>query len=269
MSLDWQELSGDVTVEDIMTRRKDLLCLHFEEQEQRSKVLKIAKNRRYDIVPIEKDGKIIEILYIDDEERDPLEPSWLVSGDTTIPDLVEIFSSSGRPALLVLKGQKVGGLVTPADLNRIPARVFFYRLVAELEWGLAKLIRAHFHDDLEQVMEILPKTKREVVECRLSQLRESNFDKSVLEEMDLSHLLTIVGKCEALYSRLGYPSRRKFDDALSSIPTRLRHPTMHPVRALLTGESGGVEKIHAYVCSVREVLNNLEKAASSADAHAA
>ena len=69
---------------------------------------------------------------------------WVVSSDTTIPDLLGLFVETERPGFLVLHGQTVVGLVTPADFNKMPARIYFYNLIGKLEIELADLATGHF-----------------------------------------------------------------------------------------------------------------------------
>lgn len=255
MPLDWQKLSGEVNVEDIMTRRADLLCLRSEKQ--RKEVLRKAKDGHYDIVPVEKDGEIKEVLHVDDEKRAPIDRSWLVSGDTIIPDLVEIFSSPGRPALLVLKGQDIVGLVTPADLNRIPARVFFYHLVAEFEWRLTDLVRNHPEaDSKDAILAAFSSGRKKKILDRLSDRRKHNMDVGLLEVLYLWELIEFFSQRDDLCGYVGYDSADSFYADFESIGHRLRNPTMHSVGPLLRN-TDDLKRIREYVQRIREVLENL------------
>ena len=257
MPLDWQRLAGQVTVKDIMTPRSELQC--FTAGENREEALSKARANHYDVVPVEKDGRIISLLLAKESQECSLDRSWLISGDTDIPALLDVFVSSKRPALFVLERQEIGGLVTPADLNRIPARVFFYRLLAELEWGLAELVRERFDGDLEKAVSLLGPTRQKRVRCLSDKLRKSNAEITVLEATDLGDLMTIVRKTEELYDSLGYPSGSQFKKALGAIPKHFRNPTMHTVRNLFSSESGGIDKIQKYVGQIRDILKRLEK----------
>ncbi|MCF6192552.1 MAG: hypothetical protein L3J76_05420 [Candidatus Hydrothermae bacterium] len=71
----------------------------------------------------------------------PLSEKWIIAHDTSIYQLVEDFAEQRTCCYLVAKENKIAGIVTPADLQKIPARAYFYALAAQLEQLLGDSIR--------------------------------------------------------------------------------------------------------------------------------
>ena len=50
-----------------------------------------------------------------------LTDDWLISADTSVPALLDAFIHAQEPGTPMFQRQEVIGLVTPADLNKLPA----------------------------------------------------------------------------------------------------------------------------------------------------
>ena len=62
---------------------------------------------------------------------------------------------------MVFHRQEVVGLVTPADINKLPARVYVYNLIGELELGLANRVRRHFANGSDKLLQALSADRRQ------------------------------------------------------------------------------------------------------------
>ena len=213
-----------------MTPRHDLFT--GEQGADLARMRAEAKRRRFDLVPITRDGRIVGLLRVEGGEPEPLTDRWLVSRDTPIPDLLGLFVESGLPGFLVFWRQDVIGLVTPADLNKLPARIFLYHLIGEVELALALRIRSQFADDPSQILHMLSEKRRKSLEEYLTVLAEGNVDIDPVQLLRLSDVINIAAKHETLRAELGFPSRRATEKALGGL-NDLRNRTMHPVRPLL------------------------------------
>jgi hypothetical protein len=253
--LTWGLLRQVFTVETLMTPRQDLLTC--EEGAARSSVCDEARRRRYDLVPFTREGRIAGVLRVDGGEPETLTDRWLVSRDTPIPDLLSLFLESGRPGFLVFWRQDVVGLVTPADLNKLPARVYLYNLIGEVERALALRIRHHFAGDAGKLFGVLSAKRGQELEAHLALLAEGNVDVDPMQLLRLSDLINIAAKHEALRLELGFPSRRALETALGGL-NDLRNRTMHPVRPLLQRIPEDLERLQRYGQQAGEVLRRLE-----------
>jgi hypothetical protein len=243
------------TAETLMTPRRDLFT--GEQGADLAQVRTEAKRRRFDLVPMTHDGRIVGVLRMKDGDLEPLTDRWLVSRDTAIPDLLGLFVESGRPGFLVFWRQDVVGLVTPADLNKLPARIYLYHLIGEVELALASRIRSHFTDDPSQLLQMLSEKRRNEIESYLAMLAEGNVDVDPMQLLRLSDVINIAAKDETLRAELGFPSRRATENALGGL-NDLRNRTMHPVRPLLERIPEDLERLQRYGQQAGEVLRRLE-----------
>ena len=253
--LAWDLLRQVFTVETIMTPRQDLLTV--ERGTDLASVRAEASRRRFDLLPITQDGRIFEVLLVEDGERESLTDRWLVSRDTAIPDLLQIFLESGRPGFLVFQRQDVVGLVTPADLNKLPVRVYLYFLIGEVELALTLQIRSHFAAVPEQALQMLSAKRRRELEEQIAGLTEQNIGVDPVQLLRLSDVINIAAKHEPLRSQLGFSSRRAVEKALGGL-NDLRNRTMHPVRPLLSQVPEDMERLQRYGQQAGEILRRLE-----------
>jgi hypothetical protein len=229
-TLAWDLLEQVFTAETLMTARDELRT--WERGTDLSPIHEEARKQHYDLIPVTENGRIVAVLRTGATEAEPLRDQWLVSRDTGIPDLLTIFAKSRRPAFLVFHRQDVVGLVTPADFNKLPARIYVYNLVGELELALASCIRNHFGEDSERILQRLSKGRRHDLEEDHGELIHGNVDIDVVQLLDLSDLVNIVIKRKELREELGFPSGNQAKNALNSL-VDLRNRTMHLVRPLL------------------------------------
>jgi hypothetical protein len=253
--LAWGLLRQVFTVETIMTPRRDLLT--GEQGTDLAPVRAEARRRHFDLLPLTHEGRIVEVLRVEDGKREPLTHRWLVSRDTAIPDLLQILLASGRPGFLVFHRQDVVGLVTPADLNRLPVRVYLYFLIGEVELALTLQIRNHFAAAPEDALQMLSARRRAALEAQMAALVEQNIGVDPVQLLRLSDLINIAAKHEPLRSQLGFSSRGAVEKALGGL-NDLRNRTMHPVRPLLARSPEDMERLQRYGQQAGAILRRLE-----------
>ena len=253
--LTWELLRRVFTVDTIMTPRQELLT--WERGTDVLAVRVAASQRGFDLIPATEGAYVVGILCGDPLESKPLTHRWLVSRDTEIPGLLTLFVESEQPGLLVLHRQDVIGLVTPADLNKLPARVYFYNLIGELELALAACVRRHFRDDGAVLSKLSEKRRKELEEQHRIQT-EGNVDIDIVQQLYLSDLINIVEKADGLRSQLGFSSRREAHNPLGGL-NDLRDQTMHPVRLLLTRVPEDLLKLHERLRRARDVIQSLNE----------
>jgi hypothetical protein len=216
-----------------------------------------ARRNHFDLLPVTEGGRIVGILHEATEEPEALTDRWLVSRDTGVPDLLALLVDSGQPGFLVLHRQEVVGLVTPADLNKMPARVYVYNLIGELELALASRIRARFSSEANQLLQSLSKKRRETLVNQIDELVEGNVDVDPVQLLRLSDLINVVAKDPALRTELGFTSRKATEKALNGL-NDLRNQTMHLVRPLLERVPEDLRKLQERISRAREVLGRIE-----------
>jgi hypothetical protein len=247
----WQKISEIFTAEDLMTPRDQFHVREFNEEADPIP----SDDQPFDVIPVVQNNRIIGVLEKGTTHRQPLSDRWLISRDTGIPDLVCLFAKTRQKAFLVLHKQDVIGLVSPADLNKLPARVYIYNLIGELELALMELIKSQFSYREESIIDLLGETRCAKLQDISKDLEEGNADVGLIQQLYLSDLIEIVVKDQNLRIILGFASRNKAKDYLGGL-NELRHRTMHLVKPLLEKVPEDLDKLHQRVNRAMEILEN-------------
>ncbi|MHB0859171.1 MAG: CBS domain-containing protein [Anaerolineae bacterium] len=252
-----RSLSEDLfTVQDIMTPRSDLLCVASDVDW--AERLAQAARKHYSIVPQVEAGRVVGIVHVEDGRQEPLTADWLVSRDTSIRVLLDSFCANGNSELLVLFGQDIVGLVTPADLNKLPARAYFYQVIGALEVALARLLQVCYHDDPDALLALLGAKRRRQIENEAANLAVGNADVDPVHRLYFSDLITCVAKSEECRARLGYDSRRSAQEDLGGL-NKLRNCVMHAVCPMVTRVPNELPVLQDRLGRARRVLLKLAK----------
>jgi hypothetical protein len=244
------------TAQDLMTPYRDLLVA--EAGLGWDLVLAEAAERRYDVVPHREYGCITGIVRVSTGEMEPLTPRWLLSSDTSMPDLLETLAESDPAVRLVLYGDEVVGLVSAADLNKLPMRAYLYHVVGLLELSIATFVRQKHRGDLMELVELLCGKKRRSVLGHLEGMTEGNADVDPVQLFDLSDLITCLEKSEKCRGPLGYVSRNQAHDVIGGL-NELRNGTMHLVRPVIASVSEDSGKLRDRVARAWELIEKLEE----------
>lgn len=240
-------LEHSFTVETIMTPRAELLT--WERGADLASVLDTPGKLKYDVIPVQENGRITGVLCAAAEPPEPLTSSWLVSRDTSISDLLDLFVQTQRPGLLVFHRQDVVGLVTPADMNKLPARFYLYGLLGDIEMALSGRVREVMHDATE-IIGYLNASRQGEVQKKFEELRQSNLDTDPVQLLTLVDLFSIIERHPVLRESLGFASKSQVEKMTSGL-NDLRNQTMHTNRLVL-------ERLPDDVVKLRERLEKAE-----------
>jgi len=211
----------------------------------------------YDLIPATRAGEISGLWRKGVETPAPLSHEWFISHNTAVPHVLRLFATKDSPGFLALYGQTIVGLVTPADLNKLPVRAYLYNLIGGLEVGLGRLLRDHFHGDIEGLLALLSPSSRGTVEAELAETKSGNVDVDPVEFLYISDLIDVVSKEATLRQMLGYPSRSQIEDDLGGIVS-LRNRIMHPVRPFLENVPEDLAQQHGRIERARILLRKLD-----------
>lgn len=162
----------------------------------------------------------------------PLEPVELVSADAPVSNLLEWLPAT--PCLYVLDGRRITGFVVEADLNKQPARVYFYLLIATLELALAHRLRGWMEGDEQSLLREMGPKMAKSVEGRRAEARAADSDTDLVAYLMFSELVRLVGKIPELRTAFGYSSGKKWAEVRAL--NELRNAVMHPTRDLVGRE---------------------------------
>lgn len=262
MRSEWDLLQQVFTVQTIMTPWSSVATIAEHELEDDSPVLRIADYRHYSFLPVMDGARVTGILEVRGRRLHHLTADWLISRDTPIPALIELFVRSSSRAFLVIYGQDTVGLVSLADINKMPTRIYLFNLVAELETALAAAISAYVRGEDEVVLRVLekPEIVRNYVAMAPS-MRGQDLDIGILQQLNLSDLVNFLRKTPELYQAIGFASGNHVKVRLNGL-VELRHRVAHAVRPLVTS-SDEIAEVSKRIQEGRAVLDWLAQYAKT------
>lgn len=178
-----------------------------------------------------------------------------VNGEPDLEEVLDAVEMHGMSSVCIgtLAGDAgFGGFITISDLNKHPFRSALYPLFAELESELATLASLHFSDPWTWI-EKLDKDKQARLIGYWELSKRQGVDVGPLAATTLSELSKIIGNAEPLRTKLGFPSRGKWDDFFGGL-VDLRNSVMHPVRPLFTSKED-LHKVHEQVTKSLTLLH--------------
>jgi hypothetical protein len=141
------------------------------------------ETRPYDQLPVLEGGRIVGILRCrklpaagpgalvrDLAER--LDETLLIAADAGI--LGFLLEARTSPCRLILDGERITGLVSKSDLQKLPVRSLLFHIVTHLELAMAAWIRRRFADEAGW-LRVLTRSRRTAVEARYQGLAEARL----------------------------------------------------------------------------------------------
>lgn len=118
----------------------------------------------------------------------PLSERVIVSADMPIADLIpELRESHYR---LVLRGDRIDGLVTQSDLLKLPVRMLIFGLISHLESGLRALVRQRAAWPMW--LELLHQDRQKEVRKEVRKLERARLEPDPLEVSNFSDVVNIL-----------------------------------------------------------------------------
>ncbi|MFU8874357.1 CBS domain-containing protein [Micromonospora sp. SL4-19] len=215
----------------------------------------------FDYAPVTRDGEICGYVRRVDlvdcsgplaAQARPLTASRVIAGDTPLAALLPALRNA--EFLFVVDGHDIVGIVSPADLNKQPARTYFYLLVSTLELTLAERTRGFF-DDQDKALELLRESRRERIRERLAAEARDDVVADVVAAMDFTDLMNVVKKTEPIRSGFGSYSAGQWEKEVSAPLINLRHDVMHTVRTLATDAPSSLQRLIGLDDQLRKLLS--------------
>ncbi len=151
----------------------------------------------------------------------------LIVDSTSIVDIIRLLAQ--QEYFFVLVRDRICMVVTRSDLNHLPVRTYLFSVLVPIGSLLAEWIRASAPND--DFMHTLSESRQAEVSKLHAKRCKGDSDTSLLDCTTLTDKFNVVSKNPAMYQRLGFNSKSKFDDAWFSI-LRLRNRLHHGQTAL-------------------------------------
>lgn len=186
----------------------------------------------YDAAPIYQDSHPVGFVHGNDIDTDadgddladhltPLTIDHMISGDAAFPAVVSALIE--KPVYFLGGHDTVNGILTRADLNTGPARIYLFDRITYLEEHLRELIldRApNWKDTAVSVAEL------DDIESRYEDAKAVNIELDELQYAQFSTLETIVSSVEACWQICGFTSKGGAGTRLHEV-TELRNDVAH------------------------------------------
>jgi len=211
-----------------------------------------AREHHFDIIPLSLNGTIDYFYYIQNNSIYPMTKEWLLSHDTPILVLILLFVQSQKPAYFVFHKQEIVGIVTPAELNKIQAKVFFYHLIGNLEMVLVDYFRRSYGIDENEILKLLKKKRLEEIQKRYFELKSGNAEVDLIRVLNFSDLCKMIIHDETLRKKFSFNSQKETKKILCDI-VLFRNDVMHPVRYLIQKVPEDISKLEKRIQKIIDV----------------
>ncbi len=182
-------MEASVTVRLISTFEPDLISC--EEDDLVHTICESDRYRPFDYLPVKRGGRIIGLLALANvrsnfdvgpepvfKHMKQIDDTILISSDVGILSFVE--HAEEHPCRLVVSGMKLDGIVTLADLQKLPVRPSIFFLITHLELLMATTLRTTFKDDSDWVKLISSNRQGKI---------ENKWDTLKVENLEIDRLL--------------------------------------------------------------------------------
>jgi hypothetical protein len=214
----------------------------------------------YDAAPVYRDSDPIGFLHRDnvtpDTDGDTLDDhltaltiDHMISGDATFPTVLDALIE--QPVYFLGGHNHVGGILTRADLNTAPARIYLFDRITYLEEQLRELIL-----DTKPNWKTTPVSADEIedIEDRHADAQAANVALDKIHYAQFSTLETIVTSVEACWQTCGFSTKPAASTALHNV-TDLRNDVAH---ANLLVENTDSDEFLTTGRTTENLLNTLE-----------
>lgn len=166
------------------------------------------------------------------DHNNPINAEHLISDATPIADLLRVLRSKERAFVLV--GPDVKGIVTLADLNKPPIRVYLFGLVSLLDMHLQFWVR-HAYADGSWKEHLSEKRLEHANEIQVER-QKRNEQIDLLDCLQFCDLRDLVLRNEGLRNRLNFKSKKAGEKFLKEAE-KLRDKLAHSQQDIVEGIS--------------------------------
>jgi hypothetical protein len=192
------------------------------------------KDRDFDVVGVRGEGQVVG--YVDQASlgdgtcgryRCPLEQAAVVSDAVPLPAV--LMGLNRAPFLFVSAFGQVGGIITPADLEKPAVRMWLFGIVTLIEMRFTDLIERHCPEEVWK--DHLSAARLQKAHDLLAERRRRNQTLRLLDCLQFSDKGQIVARNEDIRKLTIFPSRRQAEEATKRVED-LRNNLAHAQQVL-------------------------------------
>ena len=201
----------------------------FDAQQDSQTVRKLMIDHDFDVVGVRIDGSVVGYALVDDltegqcgEHLRYFGSDELVLDTASLPEVVPVFDQ--RKWVFVTMVGTVGAIVTRADLEKPPVRVFLFGLVTILEQVFRRIITEQFPDD--SWTQFLSDNRIAKAQKLQKEKARRKSTPQLIDCLQLSDKGTILFKQAEIRNQFGFTARNQADDAMRRLE-QLRNSLAH------------------------------------------
>lgn len=227
----------DIFIDNVTARSiyEPLLCCPVNSKAEDAK--EALKIREFDGAGVKEteDGDVTGYI-VTDELTDgdlitsvkKIDSELLISDSTPIAEIFSVLNN--RNFAFVIYGKNISGIVTKADINKLPARIYLFGIISLFEMHLNFWVN-HFYSDNRWV-EIVPEPRIEKAKKFYELRKGNNQDLSLLECLELCDKRDILAKSKEF--RDEFDISRKFFDSFVKGIEKIRNELAHSQNSIIS-----------------------------------
>ncbi|MHC4992290.1 MAG: hypothetical protein ACYTGC_15055 [Planctomycetota bacterium] len=203
--------------------------ISFDEDRSGDAVREQMITKDFDVVGVRRNGFVVGYVHQDDldegncsEKLRYFGTDEIVDADTPLRRLVLMLDERERVFVRLLG--PVGGIVTRADLQKPPVRMWLFGLVTIIEHAFGEMIKSDYPDDAWR--DQLSQGRLELAERFQAERKRRNQSLDLLSCLQFADKAHIVLKDPETRDRLGIPSRSAAKEAIRNVE-QLRNLLAH------------------------------------------
>jgi hypothetical protein len=201
----------------------------FDAGASSAEVRKFMESRDFDVVGIRHEGVVTGHVSRESLAGGPcgqyaVPVTDAVVRDESTPLLNTLLELNLAPFLLITLLGNVGGIVTSADLQKPPVRMWLFGIVTLIEMRFAHLIERHCPDDAW--MNYLSESRLQKAQALLSERHRRNQAVRLFDCLQFSDKATIIASHEDIRKSTVFASRRQAEQTARKVET-LRNSLAH------------------------------------------
>ncbi|OYR52609.1 transcriptional regulator [Halorubrum sp. Ea1] len=231
----------------------------------------------YDAAPIQRQGDAVGFIHEDDVTADddgdtleehltPLTIDYMMSGDTAFEDVLAALIE--EPVYFLGGHSRITGILTRADLNTAPVRIYLFDRITYLEEHLRELILEHAPNWKQTPVTV---DELDDIEDRYTDAQAANVELEEIHYAQFSTLNTIVSNVEACWQACGFSTTAQAGSRLHEI-TDLRNDVAHANLLVENTDSDGflnsgrtTENLSTTLANINRILTNLQEGGYAPD----
>ncbi|MBW7990817.1 MAG: hypothetical protein FVQ84_12490 [Planctomycetes bacterium] len=226
-----ETLTAKYIAERLETRTLDQLKYNA------NNISRYMEDNNYDVIGLTDDDKKITICYLDrkditsgsDHAIRSFEPLDIVSDTAPLRSVMPLFREKER--VFVLENTVIRSIITKADLQKQPIRIFIFGLISLLEMHFVSLVEKYYADGSWKKQ--LSKDRLDQAEEVFNHRKERNQEISLLNCIQFCDRGSLIRKCTKLSQKL-FDSNTNARRLLSRI-TKLRNNLAHAHEDIFLG----------------------------------